>query len=187
MCDYTVSNQDLENLSFKRSYMGDGKFLYKKMDGTKEVCVLVEPELGKETELNVSFDKAEEHGMRDGLIIETGAMDDGYWAGDENPFHITVIGNGEEKEIERLENIVIDVQVAIDSKEWEHALRIADSIDYQRYDTEMERKWDIEREYWTDEVIEKAKMKELFWSIHHLRILIMPMMILADPMIEVDL
>lgn len=38
--------------------------------------------------------------MRDGLIIETGAMDDGYWAGDENPFHITVIGNGEEKEIE---------------------------------------------------------------------------------------
>ena len=100
MCDYTVSNQDLENLSFKRSYMGDGKFLYKKMDGTKEVCVLVEPELGKETELNVSFDKAEEHGMRDGLIIETGAMDDGYWAGDENPFHITVIGNGEEKEIE---------------------------------------------------------------------------------------
>ena len=41
------------------------------MDGTKEVCVLVEPELGKETELNVSFDKAEEHGMRDGLIIET--------------------------------------------------------------------------------------------------------------------
>lgn len=100
VCDYTVSNQDLENLSFKRSYMGDGKFLYKKMDGTKEVCVLVEPELGKETELNVSFDKAEEHGMRDGLIIETGAMDDGYWAGDENPFHITVIGNGEEKEIE---------------------------------------------------------------------------------------
>lgn len=70
------------------------------MDGTKEVCVLVEPELGKETELNVSFDKAEEHGMRDGLIIETGAMGDGYWAGDENPFHITVIGNGEEKEIE---------------------------------------------------------------------------------------
>lgn len=27
VCDYTVSNQDLENLSFKRSYMGDGKFL----------------------------------------------------------------------------------------------------------------------------------------------------------------
>ena len=30
VCDYTVSNQDLENLSFKRSYMGDGKFLYQK-------------------------------------------------------------------------------------------------------------------------------------------------------------
>lgn len=60
VCDYTVSNQDLENLSFKRSYMGDGKFLYKKMDGTKEVCVLVEPELGKETELNVSGESLED-------------------------------------------------------------------------------------------------------------------------------
>lgn len=63
----------------------------------------------------------------------------------------------EKEEIERLENIVNDVQIAMNNKEWKHALRIADSIDYQRFDTEMERKWDIEREYWVDKVIEKAK------------------------------
>lgn len=62
----------------------------------------------------------------------------------------------EAKEIERLENIVIDVQVALDEGEYKHALRIADSIDYQRYDIEAERKWDIEREYWVDKVIEEA-------------------------------
>ena len=38
VCDYTVSNQDLENLSFKRSYMGDGNFLYKKLEGTIVLC-----------------------------------------------------------------------------------------------------------------------------------------------------
>ena len=62
----------------------------------------------------------------------------------------------EAKEIERLENIVIDVQVALDEGEYKHALRIAESIDYQRYDIEAERKWDIEREYWVDKVIEEA-------------------------------
>ena len=62
----------------------------------------------------------------------------------------------EAKELERLDNIVIDVQQALDNGEFSHALRIADSIDYQRYDVEMERKWDIEREYWVEKVLEKA-------------------------------
>lgn len=62
----------------------------------------------------------------------------------------------EAKEIERLENIVIEVQLALDNNEFKHALRIADSIDYQRYDVEMERKWDIQREYWVEKVLEKA-------------------------------
>ena len=62
----------------------------------------------------------------------------------------------EAKEIERLENIVIEVQLALDNNEFKHALRIADSIDYQRYDIEMERKWDIQREYWVEKVLEKA-------------------------------
>lgn len=62
----------------------------------------------------------------------------------------------EAKEIERLDNIIIEVQQALDNHEFKHALRIADSIDYQRYDTEMERKWDIQREYWVDKVLEEA-------------------------------
>ena len=62
----------------------------------------------------------------------------------------------EAKEIKRLENIVIEVQEALENKEYKQALRIAKSIDYQRYDIEMERKWDIEKEYWIEKVIEEA-------------------------------
>lgn len=71
---------------------------------------------------------------------------------------ILVITNPKEeaKELERLDNIVLDVQQALDDEEYSHALRIADSIDYQRYDMEMERKWDIEREYWVEKVLEEA-------------------------------
>lgn len=68
-----------------------------------------------------------------------------------------IIGPGaEKKELHRLENIVIEVQAALDNEEYKHALRIADSIDYQRYDIEMERKWDIQREYWVDRVLQEA-------------------------------
>lgn len=63
----------------------------------------------------------------------------------------------EAEEIERLENIVIEVEEALDDKEFKHALRLADSIDYQRNDVEMERKWDIERAYWVEKVIEEAR------------------------------
>lgn len=62
----------------------------------------------------------------------------------------------EAEELERLNNIVLDVQQALDNGEYSHALRIAESIDYQRDDTETERKWDIEREYWVDRVLEEA-------------------------------
>jgi hypothetical protein len=63
----------------------------------------------------------------------------------------------EAKELERLDNIVLEVQEALDNEEYKHALRIADSIDYQRYDVEMERKWDIQRKYWVEKVIEEAQ------------------------------
>ena len=62
----------------------------------------------------------------------------------------------EAKEIERLEAIVIEVQDALEQKEYKLALNTADSIDYQRYDVEMERKWDIQREHWVDKVLEEA-------------------------------
>lgn len=62
----------------------------------------------------------------------------------------------EPKEIKRLEAIVVEVQDALENSEYKLALNLADSIDYQRYDVEMERKWDIEREYWVDKVLEEA-------------------------------
>lgn len=65
----------------------------------------------------------------------------------------------EKKEIERLENIVTQVKGALDNGEYKHALRIADSIEYQKYDDESKRKWEIEREYWIDKVIEEAEKK----------------------------
>lgn len=63
----------------------------------------------------------------------------------------------EAKELERLDKITLDVQEALDAGEYKHALRIADSIDYQRYDVEMERKRDIQKEYWVDKVLEAAE------------------------------
>lgn len=78
-------------------------------------------------------------------------------------FFIVVFGilsvtepKAEKEEIERLDNIVVEVQQALEAKEYKHALRIADSIDYQRYEVDMERKWDIQREYWVEKVIEAA-------------------------------
>lgn len=65
----------------------------------------------------------------------------------------------EAKELQRLENIIFEVQLALNNEEYKHALRIADSIDYQRYEVEMERKWDIERAYWIEKVLEEAANK----------------------------
>ena len=63
----------------------------------------------------------------------------------------------EAKENDRLENIVVEVQAALDNEEYKHALRIADSIEYQLSDKEYKRKWEIEREHWIDKVIEEAE------------------------------
>lgn len=65
----------------------------------------------------------------------------------------------EAKELQRLENIVAEVQEALDNEEYKHALRIAESIDCQLYDAEMKRKWNIQREYWVDKVLEEAVKK----------------------------
>jgi hypothetical protein len=68
----------------------------------------------------------------------------------------TATSSNEKKEIARLEAIVVEVQDALERKEYKLALNNADSIDYQRYGIAMERKWDIQREYWVDKVIEEA-------------------------------
>lgn len=70
---------------------------------------------------------------------------------------VVFIPKWEREEIERLDGIVLEVQQALDSGEYSHALRLADSIDYQRRDVEMEREWDIQREYWVEKVIQEAE------------------------------
>ena len=62
----------------------------------------------------------------------------------------------EKEEISRMENIEIEVQTALERGEYKLALRTVDSMDYQGYDIEQERKWDIKREYWADKVLEEA-------------------------------
>ncbi len=61
------------------------------------------------------------------------------------------------KENERLENIIVEVQQALDDKDYQQALRIADSIDCQSSDVEMKRTWNLEKEYWIDEVLTQAE------------------------------
>ena len=73
----------------------------------------------------------------------------------------TSVPREETKALERLEKIVVEVQVALDNEEYKHALRIADSINYQGYSVEIQRKWDIQREYWIDKVLEEASKKGL--------------------------
>lgn len=70
---------------------------------------------------------------------------------------VIFIPKWEREEIERLDGIVLEVQQALDSGEYSHALRLADSIDYQRHDVEMEREWDIQREYWVEKVLQEAE------------------------------
>ena len=68
----------------------------------------------------------------------------------------------EKSEIQRLENIVTEVKDALDNGEYKYALTIADSIDYQRFDIEMERKWDIEKEYWVNTVLSAASENGIY-------------------------
>lgn len=69
---------------------------------------------------------------------------------------LTSSSRKEAAEIKRLEAIEKDVRAALDKKEYKYALSMADSIDYQRFDTAAERKWDIQREYWVDKVLGEA-------------------------------
>lgn len=69
---------------------------------------------------------------------------------------VIIYNQQEAGEIERLENIVAEVQKALENGEYKYALRIADSIDYQRNNIAMEQKWDIQREYWVERVLKVA-------------------------------
>ncbi|SFU96070.1 zinc ribbon domain-containing protein [Butyrivibrio sp. M55] len=64
----------------------------------------------------------------------------------------------EQKEVERLESIVEEIEVRLEAGEYKYALMNADGLVYKGSITneEQKRKWKIEREYWIDKVIEEA-------------------------------
>lgn len=69
--------------------------------------------------------------------------------------HISEV-NTEKNEIRRLEAIVVEVQEALEDGEYKHALRLAESIEYEEYDDALETEWAVKRDYWIDKVIDTA-------------------------------
>lgn len=69
--------------------------------------------------------------------------------------HISEV-NTEKNEIRRLEAIVVEVQEALVDGEYKHALRLAESIEYEEYDDALETEWAVKRDYWIDKVIDTA-------------------------------
>ena len=66
--------------------------------------------------------------------------------------------NNEEEEIARLEAIVIEVETALENNEYDLAMMHAKSIDYSAWTSndELERQWDIKRDYLIKKVIAAA-------------------------------
>ena len=64
----------------------------------------------------------------------------------------------EQEEVERLEAIVVEVETAIENKEYDLAMMNAKSIDYSAWtaNDELERKWDIKRDYLIKKIIAAA-------------------------------
>ena len=66
--------------------------------------------------------------------------------------------NNEEEEVARLEAIVIEVETALENNEYDLAMMHAKSIDYSAWTSndELERQWDIKRDYLIKKVIAAA-------------------------------
>lgn len=62
----------------------------------------------------------------------------------------------EAREIERLETIVAEIENALEDGEYKLALMNATTLEYQGYNDEQERRWNIQKEIWIERVIEEA-------------------------------
>ncbi len=60
------------------------------------------------------------------------------------------------KEEARLDAIVVEIEKAIDDGDFKYALRNAQSIEYDGYDKERERWWNIKKDTLIDTIVEKA-------------------------------
>ena len=64
--------------------------------------------------------------------------------------------SSEKKEIARLEAIVEKIEIALDDGDYKYALMNADNLHYTKSDADLEKEWEIKREYYIDKVIEEA-------------------------------
>lgn len=69
---------------------------------------------------------------------------------------LTLTSSAEKEEIQRLENIEIKIEAALEDGDYKLALMNADSLDFNGADSGLERDWEIKRNYWIDKVIEEA-------------------------------
>lgn len=70
----------------------------------------------------------------------------------------------EQEEVERLEAIVVEVENALENKEYDLAMMHAKSIDYSAWTSndELERQWDIKRDYLIKKIIAAAAEDGIF-------------------------
>lgn len=60
------------------------------------------------------------------------------------------------EKVDRLNNVVLQIQEALENEEYKLALMHAESIEFEDLNSEQERQWKINREYWIEEVISEA-------------------------------
>lgn len=71
-------------------------------------------------------------------------------------FAFTATSNSEKKEIARLEAIVEEIENALEKGDYKYALMNADNLHYTKADTDLEKEWEIKRDYYIDKAIEEA-------------------------------
>ena len=65
--------------------------------------------------------------------------------------------NSEKKEVARLEALVEEIEIALEEGDYKYALMNADNLHYTEYDVDLEKEWEIKRDYYIDKVIEEAE------------------------------
>lgn len=62
----------------------------------------------------------------------------------------------EQREEERLQTIVIEIETALENDDYRLALMNADSLRFRESNPDLKEDWEIKRDYWLDKVIEEA-------------------------------
>lgn len=61
-----------------------------------------------------------------------------------------------EREVARLNEVVVEIENALEDNDYRLALMHADSLCFRESDSDLERDWKIKRDYWIDKIIDEA-------------------------------